>query len=431
MSIEVTRKQHAVGQGFFHTGELRRDGVSCLRYVVDCGAMSKYAKARDERIARYIEFVGAKNEVDLLFISHAHADHLNGIPRLLDKKTGLRVGTVVMPFMEVNDRLMAFARAAVEDAPSSEDTYFRDYVADPVSAVAQFDPGRILLVRAGNRGDGAPFSNPDVEPQPADDPGPAPGNAESRRAWKLLGRGHPSTELSVRGGTSRVATIPDTLGFVSASPSGAVEWLLAPFVDPSIAVQKATFINALASAMGKTPPALRSWLRRKANVEKLLTAHVPDLRAAYETVERDLNVTSMCLYSGPAQRANAAQKRRLRGSFGTWNFEGDTDDNCAWMGTADAALKDKKRRGTFLGHYDRLLDQVATLTLPHHGSDHNFHPELLTRIQPAFCVAAADQFGVWRHPGSRVTQWVATWGKFLSVVTSGTRSEVFERVQLP
>jgi hypothetical protein len=38
---------------------------------------------------------------------------------------------------------------------------------------------------------------------------------------------------------------------------------------------------------------------------------------------------------------------------------------------------------------------------------------------------------VWRHPGSRVTQWVATWGKFLSVVTSGTRSEVFERVQLP
>ena len=59
--------------------------------------MFKYARTRDERIDRYIDFVGQRRSFDLLFISHAHADHLNGVPRLLDKVRGLKVETIVMP----------------------------------------------------------------------------------------------------------------------------------------------------------------------------------------------------------------------------------------------------------------------------------------------------------------------------------------------
>lgn len=430
MPIEVTRKQHAVGQGFFHTGELRRDGVCRLRYVVDCGAMSKYARMRDERIDCYTDYVGHARSFDLLFISHAHADHLNGIPRLLDKARGLKVETIVMPFLEVHDRLMAFARAAAEDGPSSEQAFFRDYVTDPVSAVAQFGPGRILLVRAGNPDDGAPFSNPDVEPRPADDPRPASENRGEHDAWTLIGRGYTRPEQPVEGGAVQVTTMPDSLGFGCVSPSSGYDWLLAPFLDPSVKAQKVAFLGALAEAMGKTPLGLGSWLRRKVNIEKLLTAHVAELRAAYEVVERDLNITSLCLYSGPAGNVPPSKGNRFSGIYGTWEFNGHTDGHWAWLGTADAALKDAKRRNAFFKHYDRLLSQVATLTLPHHGSDHNFHHDLLTRIEPAFCMAAADQFSTWSHPGSRATQCVASSGKFLSVVTSSMRSEIFERVEL-
>jgi beta-lactamase superfamily II metal-dependent hydrolase len=99
-----------------------------------------------------------------------------------------------------------------------------------------------------------------------------------------------------------------------------------------------------------------------------------------------------------------------------------------WLATGDADLKTKKRRAAFLRHYRKLLDHVVTLTIPHHGSEGNFDVELLTRVDPEFCVAAADSVGKWRHPGTNVVQAIASHGRFLSVVTSKEPSEVEEEV---
>src|SRR5450631_199285 len=52
---------------------------------------------------------GAKHPLDLL-ISHAHVDHLNGVERLLDKVNGLTVKTIVLPLLNVEVRLVAYAR---------------------------------------------------------------------------------------------------------------------------------------------------------------------------------------------------------------------------------------------------------------------------------------------------------------------------------
>lgn len=131
MSLTNVRKQYAVGQGFFHAGELSEDGELRLRYVRDCGAMGKYAKRRDACIDDYLTAVGAKEPLDLLFISHAHADHLNGIERLLNKVNGLLVKTIMMPLLNMEDRLIAYARAASEDAASAADPFYRDFVVDP------------------------------------------------------------------------------------------------------------------------------------------------------------------------------------------------------------------------------------------------------------------------------------------------------------
>jgi beta-lactamase superfamily II metal-dependent hydrolase len=87
-----------------------------------------------------------------------------------------------------------------------------------------------------------------------------------------------------------------------------------------------------------------------------------------------------------------------------------------------------KRRNTFFKHYGSLLNEVVTLTLPHHGSDHNFDAALPDRIQPSFCAASADRLSSWRHPGTAVVQSVASTGRLLSVVTSNAESEVTETV---
>ncbi len=91
----------------------------------------KYETQRNARIDEYLRAVGANAELDVLFISHIHFDHISGIERLLDKTNGLTVDTIVMPLINVADRLFAYARAANEDPAAINDQFFRELVANP------------------------------------------------------------------------------------------------------------------------------------------------------------------------------------------------------------------------------------------------------------------------------------------------------------
>jgi hypothetical protein len=429
VSLQNVRRQYAVGQGYFQAGDLFEDKTLRLRYVVDCGALTKYASRRDARIDAYLAGVGAKEPLDLLFISHAHADHLNGVERLLDGVKGLMVKTIVLPLLNVEDRLIAYARAASEDAMSADNSFYREFVVDPASSLARFNPDRIIFVEPGNRDGGAPFS------RGPDDPGEGPGDSDwplrgnEQLPWKFVGRGRIRADVDA---TAKVevgvaSVMPDTRGMVCAGTGTMPAWLLAPFVDPSVKAGAALFMKSLAAARGQTVAALKKWLRGTGNVEKLLTVHVSDLKTAYAAIHADLNVTSMCLFSGPVPTFKPPTSGYVS-EFGTWTVSGPGKLGVAWLGTGDAALADKKRRSAFFKHFGSLLKEVLTLTLPHHGSEHNFDAALLDRIQPSFCVASADRFSSWRHPGTTVVQSVASTGRFLSVVTSNVESEVTETI---
>lgn len=427
--MQNIRKQYAVGQGYFQAGKLSDDQTLRLRYVVDCGAMTKYSSQLNSRIDAYLREVGTKKPLDLLFISHAHADHLNGVERLLDKVKGLVVKTIVLPLLNVEDRLIAFARTALEDTMSADSAFYKAFVVDPASALGRFNPERIIFVESGRRDGGAPFSGG------PDDWGNGPGDSErqlranSDLTWKLVGRGSVRVDVDlatkVHDGVSGV--VPDSLGLVCASAGTTPAWLLAPYIDPSVKADVALFMKSLAAARGQTVAALKKWLRSTGNVEKLLTVHISDLKAAYAAINADLNVTSMCLYSGPVPTFKPPESLH-GGKFGIWDVSGPGKSGVAWLGTGDAALANKNRLKAFFKHYGALLQEVVTMTLPHHGSEHNFDAKLLDRIQPSFCIASADRFSNWRHPGTSVVQSVASTGRFLSVVTSNVESEVTETI---
>lgn len=429
MPLQNVRTQYAVGQGFFQAGALFDNESLRLRYVVDCGAMTKYASQRDERIDAYLNEVGAKQPLDLLFISHAHADHLNGVERLLDKVTGLVVKTIVLPLLNVEDRLIAYARAASEDPMSVDNEFYRAFVVDPASALGRFNPERVIFVEPGNRDDGAPYRGGPDDPPGGDGESDSLLRGNERLPWTIVGSGNmrPYIEATSKPESCVACVMQDTKGFLYPYSVTTPAWLFAPFVDPSVKANAAPFMASLATARRQSVPALKKWLRSTNNIEKLLTVHVSDLKAAYASINRDLNVTSMCLYSGPVPTFKPSASHYV-GKFGMWTVSGPYRPSVAWLGTADAALANKKRRNAFFQHYGSLLDEVVTLTLPHHGSEHNFDAELLDRIRPSFCVAPADRYSSWRHPGTAVIQSVASSGRFLSVVTSDVESEVTETI---
>jgi len=421
--------QHPVGQGFFHSAEVYEDEEIRHRYVYDCGAMEKYAISRKKQIKTYLSQCGRGTTLHTLFLSHIHADHINGLNQLLDKANGISVDTIVLPLIDVADRLIAYARTAIEDGASAQNEFYRTFVVDPTAALARFQPRQIVFVKAGDRGAGAP-GGVDYPGDPDDGDRDLKGARQGERgpAWVLAGAGQiqrddPLVQAVLPAEPTQALVIPDTMALVT--PGRQREWLLAPFVDPTIAGHRAAFLKALAAQRGLSVPKLEAWLAATANVQKLVTDDLADLAASYAALGTNLNITSMCLYSGPRLAPTGTVKyQSRRGRFFT-DYEGNGHP-LAWLATGDAALANTARRKDFLKHYRRLLAQVETMTLPHHGSDHNFHPDLLDDVNPRLCLAAADSFSTWKHPGPRTVQNVCGRGAWLQVVTSDTRSTTRE-----
>jgi hypothetical protein len=438
MTLINRRHQRAVGQGFFHTAELEAQDGRKLRYVYDCGAMKKYETQCNARIDEYLSTVGAKAELDVLFISHIHFDHISGIERLLDKTKGLTVDTIVMPLINVADRLFAYARAANEDPATINDAFFRELIANPANALGRLGPRQLLFVRRGSPDGGAPGSmgedddGPDRAP---DTPRVWGGERVEGLYWKLIGQGtgreyeQRFTKSDGTEAVTNVAEVDDTLAIATAGGESCVEWILAPFIDPIIQSKRNLFLSELASARGMPVSDLKSWLADTQNIAELLINGVADLTAAYGVVANDFNLTSLCLYSGPKVK-DGSTASMYHASLGAYPFGPAPLQEIGWLATGDAALSVKMRAAAFAKHYGMHIRNTGTLTVPHHGSDHNHNPELVKRIDASFHIVAADAFSTWRHPGSKMTQCVASMGRFLSVVTSNSKSEVKETISI-
>jgi hypothetical protein len=225
----------------------------------------------------------------------------------------------------------------------------------------------------------------------------------------------------------RTIVIQDTMAL--ATPGGTAEWLLAPYVDTGVSAGRSTFLNVLSGELDVPRPQILGWLANVANLEWLLLERIDALKKAYSAIEPDANVTSLCLYSGPRHRPAAMVEHETR-CGGLQIRSLGIGAPCAWLATGDAALKDDARRAAFIRRYRGLLGQVVTLTLPHHGSDRNFHVDLLDEVRPDLCVVPADAFKDWNHPGVRTVQGVCSRGMVLQVVGSASPGGVDDRVTI-
>lgn len=463
------RVQHPIGQGFFHSGCIRAasdsrhlpyrlvspvqdylTAISPMRsgdlfYVYDCGAMPPYSGRLDKAINRLCRCARGK-VLDFLFLSHLHADHVNGVPDLLSPRGGLQVDTIVMPLTDDVERLIAFAGSLDNGATSAGDEFYEAFVVDPIAALGRFSPRQIILATRARPGgdDGAPDGGVAVEPEGRGPIGPdaedQPRDGRADRAdgemlrWKLVGHGRVERWPGDDTGTTLTQPAPalyrvdDTIAIRVADNGPA--WLLSPYVDPGIR-QRGVFLRTLAVELDMSPHAVRMLVSNTEGRRALITKFAVQLRRAYSSIAKDLNLTSMCLLSGAAP-AGARELMRSHSQWGPWTIrpQGMDQGRIAWLATGDAALGKIKRCRAFLWHYRRHLPYIMTLTMPHHGSDASFNASLLRRTNPQVCIAAAGTYRNWRHPGTNVVQAVASIGLPLRIVNDSEKSEFAEFVML-
>lgn len=136
--LSISRTQWAVGNGFFHSGNVSTVGFD-VNYVYDCGARSD---AQLELAREVEEFLGRVERVDFMFVSHFDFDHVSGIPLLTD---GIDIERFIIPLVPNAERLFilggCFADGSFDgDGPNSD--FYEDFIIDPSAALTSLTSNR-------------------------------------------------------------------------------------------------------------------------------------------------------------------------------------------------------------------------------------------------------------------------------------------------
>ena len=405
-AIVHDRRQMPVGQGGFHVGALRaltlddlfgsRRGVARFQaadylYVYDCGSEPKAAVIRE---IKALAAARTSQRLDVLVLSHFDRDHICGTPHLLHAKTGLRVDTIVLPYINDVEQIAAFARAAaaVEDHGGEIDDFFSDLCVDPVGTLAAFGPERIILVRAEGPDGAVDETGPKGEPdEPAD--GERKTRDRSRREPDLIAKDPARPIDQVRLPQRRGAEVLSVRNAAlrAVDPTTAIAWKLSPHVRDADPADLAKFRTEVETRMGWGPGTFAAQVARPAIRRQLVTTKRTPLAAAYREAFGDKNLTSLSLYSGPLE------PETLDARCVDHDLPLHPLTKIGWLGTGDAHLRLGADIAAFKAGLGADLDLVCTFVLPHHGSIENSDPTALVS-QAEQWVASADPIHNWKHP---------------------------------
>ncbi len=226
---KIVRTQHPVGHGVFHTGHITTTEVSAAKldssagpptgafsYFYDCG--SEQSEAFNAELALHREQSGG--ETDILFVSHLHADHINGIDRLQGMALARKV---VVNYLDEIGRLLFvlsdFDRGAVSRSSL-------DYFTDPVAWWFGRGVQQVIFLQPGGPNDVPP-------PRAVDPDFPLGDSGERRRALSL-------------DDTDRTARLASRLNSHLKAPHGEEFEVLAP-AETTRPEQKMALIAATGS----------------------------------------------------------------------------------------------------------------------------------------------------------------------------------------
>jgi beta-lactamase superfamily II metal-dependent hydrolase len=379
--------QWAVGQGgFWTTSGTYRNGAVHRRFdlVYDCGSSTAGAVTRALN-----NYHPASGSIDYLFISHLDADHTSGLERLLKK---YRVKNVVMPLLSPAAVMLTAARLATANVLGKAGVM--ELLSDPGTYLTErHRVDRVFLVES------AP-ENERADPQDARQIPINRGQIDEQFHDILTSN---STDRSSWNPYPKTVAVPYASSFLLVGADDREFWHLVPYVHPFEPLRVGQFMQHAYKLLDEEiekgasiNDAIKSILssRRRRN----------DLKRFYRFVRYNHNCVSMSLFSGPLPDKGSISQ------FDTYTTSRDGSPHCTchaapqfgWMHTGDSTLANNTYRRAWLGRYRDLLRRVGVFVLPHHGSKHNFHAEIIETNPPDVALACASRENSYNHPAPTV-----------------------------
>ena len=117
---------HPVGHGLFYSGTIKNLYTqNQYSFIYDCGGHTK------NTVNLAIQNADLPKEIDLLIISHFHADHIKGVLELIKRK--ITIKTVILPYLDQTSKILYTAALAdvKYDLQMSELDELKKFIANP------------------------------------------------------------------------------------------------------------------------------------------------------------------------------------------------------------------------------------------------------------------------------------------------------------
>ncbi len=364
--MKIIRTFHSIGQGAFYS-ERHIINDKEFTIVYDCGSTT----LKGEKLKTKINSVFPRGHtIDILFISHLHSDHINGIDFL---KKNYTIKSVVLPFI-------------------NNDT-------------------KILLKISNYLNDG------NTETQIIDDPKKYFGGKT-----KVILVDETVIDLQSNGVNLQSGKTILNLGSSASVPSGSViicrvksyKWYFIPF-NYKDDIKKKQFLESL-----KKDNLSFSDLD---TLEKVVT-HKVKLRKIYNSIDRDLNVNSLILFSGKGSKLETNCYTEKHHLFSP-HFFNKIDSGCIYFG--DINLNQKDIVEDIECKLVKVLPYVGIIQVPHHGSVLSFDKSVLAKFKNIKC--AVFSFGTtntYGHPSESVISEILSNSIFPYLVTEERDSTLIQ-----
>lgn len=335
----LRRTFYPVGQGAFYR-EKFGIGDCFFNVVYDCGSSTNDKVVIEKRINSAF----CDDEIiDVLFISHFHADHINGIEYLLKQCV---VKKIFLPLVDLKAKELLLILCLLDGYDKSNFVYqFIENPSGTVNAIVQ------------NKTNGTTPSNqsnmlPDIVEISET---PEYGEMPLDRAKGIVGAGKKITAANL-----------------------AMKWVYIPFnLKAKYRYNKLRKIIADRCSKVEFSKIIENWDDYKQILQDI-----------YTSIPGDLNTSSLVVYSGPEKSAHKLKKddntEEIKGKIG-----------CLFLG--DYNLKSRQGWNAFEREYKDYFDNTLVLQIPHHGSKNNFNDKVLQQQIPCFVISAGknNKYG---HP---------------------------------
>lgn len=424
--LKNVRYQHPVGQGGFHTAFIENDGQR-LTYVYDCGTNSGQ-KFVNREIDAFIDDrstpTHSKNgHIHLLFLSHFDADHINGLEHLLKKAK--KVHRVVIPYL---DPPLQIALLASADSRGQDVTGYVNFLNNPVAWFAERGVEEVSFVYPSNEDD-------DGDPREGWPDKPDDTGGEDSPGEKIEVPSKDATAKDDQTSSSPTRTTPFydnrnlALGFVppTATDEPCPKWIFRTHVRKVSWKKIQAFQLALAKVLAPNgAPTFQMTTLLNALQNKQDHAKI---RKCYKNIFTTHNLVSMSLYSGPDGSSHprhswghVTQWKKCR-----WCSRHHWREACGWLTTGDANLSGPEIIAQYLKHYERVIDHVGTLVIPHHGANNYTARELLELPNLDDCVICAKE-GSKFHPHPTTIRMLTDYGMPWAHVSEDVLSSHFQTI---